>query len=137
VSDAGRAVDTSVVIAGLCSWHPDHELARRHLAARPVGILHVVTEAYSVITRLPGNRKVAPDIAHQAIASVFQATLVALPESAVLPLLGRLAESGVHGGATYDAIVGETARLAGLTLTSLDIRAQRTYAAVGVAVDLL
>ncbi len=55
----------------------------------------------------------------------------------MLPLLGRLAESGVHSGATYDAIVGETARLANLRLISMDVRAQRTYAVVGVAVEPL
>lgn len=132
-----RTVDTSVVVAGLCTWHPDHEVSRGQLADRPIAIAHVMVEAYSVLTRLPGRRRVSPDMAIRAIARAFPQPAVGLAEEALLPLLKRLPGLGIFGGATYDALVAETARLAGMPLISLDARAQRTYDALGATVIML
>jgi toxin FitB len=52
-----------------------------------------------------------------------------------MPLLARLRDAGVSGGATYDGLIAETARAASLHLISLDARARPTYAIVGVEVD--
>ena len=59
------------------------------------------------------------------------------PAERLLPLLSRLTHAGVHGGRVYDALVAETARVAGLALISLDTRARPTYDAVGVEVRQL
>ena len=69
------APDTSVVIAGLASWHPDHEVARAVLAKRPTAIAHVLYESFSVLTRLPAPRKLSAELAWEALASAFPRTL--------------------------------------------------------------
>jgi hypothetical protein len=40
-----RTPDTSVVVAGLSSWHVDHDVARRELARRPPALAAVLIEA--------------------------------------------------------------------------------------------
>jgi predicted nucleic acid-binding protein len=129
--------DTSVVVAGLSSWHPDHEVARAMLAGRPRVVAHVLLESYSVLTRLPPGRRVDPTLVLAALTGTFPGDPIALPARRVLPLLRRLESAGISGGATHDAIVAETARSAGLSLATLDSRARPTYVAVGVDVDWL
>jgi hypothetical protein len=52
-------------------------------------------------------------------------------------LLRRLPQLGVAGGMLYDALVGESARVAGRTLLTRDWRAQRTYEAIGVRFEFV
>ena len=125
-----RAADTSVLVAAFASWHDRH-----HAAAAAMGdtvlIGHCVLECYSVLTRLP-----APHRASAAIAAAYVArlgvgrVLVPTPE-VVAALPTRLAEAGISGGATYDALVAATALAAGAELLTLDERAYRTYRAIG------
>lgn len=124
--------DTSVVVAGLSSWHPDHESARQILMQATIGIAHVIVESYSVLTRLPGGQRIPADVAWQALDSVFEEPPMVLASTAFGPLLSRLAAAGIAGGATYDALVAETARTHGFELVSFDRRATRTYGTVGV-----
>lgn len=49
--------------------------------------------------------------------------------------LTRLEELGICGGATYDGLIAMTAAAEGATLVTLDKRALRTYALVGVDVE--
>jgi hypothetical protein len=131
----GLAPDTSVVIAGLSSWHPDHDRARRALANRPSALAHVMIESYSVLTRLPGGRRLDADLAYDALSHAFPNEPITLAGQDLTPLLHRLRAAGISGGATYDGLVAETARCAGLRLISLDVRARPTYSVVGVEVD--
>lgn len=124
--------DTSVVVAGLSNWHPDHDRARAVLATRPQAVAHVLIESYSVLTRLPAPRRIDARLALAALESAFPGMPLVLPAKRFLPLLRQLAQAGIHGGAAYDGLVAETARLAGLALFTLDARARSTYAAVGV-----
>ncbi len=133
----GVTPDTSVVIAGLSSWHPDHDLARPVLADKPPILAHVLSESYSVLTRLPAPRRLDPILAVTALRHAFPDTPVSLAGRRLAPLLDRLATAGIHGGATYDAIIAGTARVAGLMLISFDERARATYAAVGAEVHWL
>lgn len=128
------AADTSVVVAGLCSWHPDHDAAKALLVDRPTAIVHVLIESYSVLTRLPAPRRLDPGLVLAALERLFPTKPVGQPATAVSSLLRRLAAHGIDGGATYDAVVGESARKAGVALRSLDVRARPTYEAVGVEV---
>lgn len=48
-----------------------------------------------------------------------------------------LADSDIIGGATYDALIGLTARECGATLLSNNRRAAATYDAVGVQTTFL
>jgi predicted nucleic acid-binding protein len=129
------APDTSVVVAGLSAWHPDHERARATLARHPPALAHVLIESYSVLTRLPSGRRLSPHLALQALASVFRGEPKQLPARRLMPLLRRLEGADISGGAVYDAMIAETARTAGMHLISLDARARSTYAVVGVDVD--
>ncbi|MGD9997611.1 MAG: PIN domain-containing protein [Ilumatobacteraceae bacterium] len=129
--------DTSVVVAGLSSWHPDHEAARSALASRPRIIGQVLLESYSVLTRLPPGRRVEPAIVLAALSGTFPDSPIVLPARRMFPLLRRLEAVGISGGATYDAVIAESARSAGLRLTTLDSRARPTYAAVGVEIEWL
>jgi predicted nucleic acid-binding protein len=131
----GGAPDTSVVVAGLSSWHPDHDRAREVLAKQPHGLAYVMVESYSVLTRLPLARRLDPALVLAALAHAFPGHPVSLPTRRLMPLLGRLRDAGISGGATYDGLVAETARAAGLNLISLDARARPTYAVVGVEVE--
>jgi predicted nucleic acid-binding protein len=127
--------DTSVVVAGLSSWHPDHDVARTVLATAPRLVAHVLAESYSVLTRLPPGRRVEPALVLAALAHTFPSEPIGLPARRLLPLLRRLEAAGISGGATYDALVAESARVAGLRLTTLDARARPTYVAVGAEID--
>lgn len=126
------AVDTSVAVAALDAGHLAHSAcvaAVREL--RPALAGHAAFEVFSVLTRLPGSLAVDPGDAAALLARVF-------PESVWLSpghsqnLLGRLAPIGITGGAVYDALVGEAARVNERVLLTRDQRARRTYDLLGV-----
>lgn len=48
-------------------------------------------------------------------------------------LPGRLAALAISGGATYDGLIAATALEHELALMTFDVRAERTYAQVGVS----
>ena len=129
--------DTSVVVAGLSSWHPDHDLARPVLAGRRSVIAHVLTESYSVLTRLPAPRRLDPALAITALMHVFPDAPITLTGRRHVAWLRRLADLGIHGGATYDALIAETAKAAGQRLCTLDARARSTYVSIGAEVRWL
>jgi len=129
--------DTSVVVAGLGSWDPDHIAARRVLAQRPPLVAHVLVESYAVLTRLPHPRRLAPELVLAALSAAFPDDPVQLEPTALRPLLARLGAHAVAGGRTYDALVAETARQHDLTLVTLDWRAKATYDLVGVETAML
>jgi predicted nucleic acid-binding protein len=129
--------DTSVVVAGLCSWHPDHDEARAALAAMAAPIAHVLVESYSVLTRLPAGRRITPTVAHEAIVRALGGPPVGLTPLETTAFVTRVSELGIAGGAVYDALVAETARRAGLAISSLDRRAKSTYEVIGVEVEWL
>jgi hypothetical protein len=93
-------------------------------------------ETYSVLTRMPAGSRLPPDEAHALLAHDFPATRF-LDATALADLSGRLARLGISGGAVYDALVAETARVHGLPLLTLDRRALQTYTKVGVDVRLI
>lgn len=62
---------------------------------------------------------------------------VALALAAQRELMRRLPEIGIHGGATYDALIGATAAAEAATLVTADRRALSTYERVGVEVELV
>ena len=52
-------------------------------------------------------------------------------------LLRRLGTVGIAGGAIYDALVGEAARINECVLLTRDMRAKRTYDLLGVSYELI
>lgn len=128
------AVDTSVAIPLLVQTHRAHAAVVRWWDAREIALSgHAVTETYSVLTRLPGDLRVAPDDAARLLRERFVEPLLLGPDVAAhLPdVLSRL---GVAGGAVYDALVALAAAEHGAELATRDARARTTYEAVGVRV---
>lgn len=131
------AVDTSVAVAALDGAHAAHDACRSAVSARrPTLSGHAAFETYSVLTRMPGALTVDGPTATEALRRVFpdMSWLSAEQASALLARCGPL---GVVGGAIYDALVGEAARLEGRTLLTRDNRARRTYDLLGVEYELV
>jgi len=125
------AVDTSVIVAALLSWHERHEDAFRALEALLAsndGIVlpaPALVEAYSVMTRLPPPHRLAPKDAFALLEESFRgaATVVQLTPEEVWLFLQNLAEAGVHGGQTYDGqIVACAARQGAQEILTLNPR---------------
>lgn len=131
------ALDTSVVVAALASWHEAHERSRR--AADGASIPeHAVIESYAVLTRLPHPHRLTAQTASELLARWFPPERVLhLDRRQARALLGRFAAAGVDGGAAYDGLVAMTAAAHDHVLLTRDARAVRTYERLGVAYQLL
>lgn len=128
------AVDTSVAIALLVQTHRDHAAIVRWCGSRQLVLSgHAVAETYSVLTRLPGDVRIAPVDAARLLGDWFGAPLLLGADTAAgLPeVLGGL---GIAGGAVYDAIVALAAVEHDAELATRDVRAKATYEAVGARV---
>jgi predicted nucleic acid-binding protein len=137
VTVATATCDTSLLLAALADWHPVHNRAREALRGRVTSVpAHTLLECYSVLTRLPGEHRVATATAGQLLDELQLGSLEC-PADRHRALVQRLSAAGIGGGAIYDGLVGETARYHGLTLLSLDRRARTTYDAVGATSELL
>lgn len=128
------ALDTSVAVPLLVQTHRAHAAVVRWWDGREVALCgHAVAETYSVLTRLPGDIRVAPADAARLLTERFAAPLLLGPEVA-----GRLpdvlSKLGIAGGAVYDALVALAAAEHGAELATRDARAKTTYEAVGVRV---
>ncbi len=131
------ALDTSVAIPLLVQTHRAHRAVvhwwggERELALGG----HALAETYAVLTRLPGDLRMAPADAARLLDERFVAPLLLGPETAGrLPaVLSRLE---IAGGAVYDALVALAAVEHGSALATRDARAQSTYEAVGARVTV-
>lgn len=129
--------DTSVLVAAIAAWHPDHRSARVELQKSVRAVpTHVLLECYSVLTRLPAPHRVSPGDAGAVLAGL-DLVPIALPPKQHLALVPRLAREGIRGGATYDALIAATAAHHGLDLLTRDRRARSTYDALGVSYRLM
>lgn len=128
------ALDTSVAIPLLVRTHRAHADVVRWWNGRELVLSgHAVAETYSVLTRLPGDVRLAPGDAARLLSERFSQPLLLGPEVArQLPdVLSRL---GIAGGAVYDALVALAAREHGAELATRDARAKATYETVGARV---
>jgi predicted nucleic acid-binding protein len=131
------AVDTSVAVPYVLRSHTAHDLVRRHIGERHPSLTgHSLVETYSVLTRLPGDARVAPRDAAVLIEQNFGGPLL-IDEATTRTLASVLAPVGIAGGAVYDALVALAAHRAGITLVTRDRRAASTYGALDVDVELV
>ncbi len=110
-------LDTSVLIAAMVEAHPNHDRALMWLKrARQDDIsayiaAHTLAELYAVLTRLPVQPRISSATALQLIqenvVSVFE--IIASDGDEYKTLLVHLAQQGITGGATYDALIAHTA----------------------------
>ncbi len=131
------AVDTSIVVAAVASWHEGHEASLEVMGRGPRLPAQVLAEAYSVLTRLPPPHRVA---GHLVVAfledRLAQPPLQLEPES-LASLVVSAPRRGISGGAIYDAIIAATALEHQATLMTRDLRAERIYRQVGVDFELM
>jgi predicted nucleic acid-binding protein len=130
------AFDTSAAVPFVLRSHVAHATTRRIAIGREAVLTtHSLAETYSVLTRLPGDARVAADDAVALIEANFADVLpVPADEARVLPRL--LAARGIAGGAVYDGLVALAARAAGISLLTRDARAFDTYRVLAVPVEV-
>ena len=127
----GLALDTSVAVPLLVRTHGAHAAVVRWWDRRPAVLTgHALAETYSVLTRLPGDVRLAPADAARLIRERFGPPLC-LPDPVAADLPAVLARAGIAGGAVYDALVGLCAAAHDAVLATRDARARGTYDAVG------
>lgn len=131
------ALDTSAAVPYLLASHVAHEDVRAQLGDRPAILTgHSLAETYSVLTRLPGDARLAPPDAARLLAVNFETpALMSADRAASLPTI--LAPLGIAGGAVYDALVALAATSGGHVLMTRDRRAASTYAALTANVELV
>lgn len=132
------AVDTSVAIAGLTEWHERHEVGHSALAARPSIPAHALLETYSVLTRLPAPYRLEAALVADLLSRAFGKDARLAPGKKLeLGAAEIFAGLGVSGGASYDALIGLTAKDHGAVVLTLDERALATYRRCGAEATLL
>ncbi len=130
-------LDTSVAVPLLVTSHVAHRSVNAALGDRAAALAgHALHETYAVLTRLPGDARVAPADAVRLLRERFD-TAANLDAKTVRSAPAIFAAAGVAGGATYDGLVALAARSAGLPLATRDRRAQSTYRLLDVSVELL
>lgn len=133
-----KIADASVVVAAASPWHESHKASFAALATtRPGIVAHAAVETYSALTRMPEPHRMHPADVGRFLEDWFEDRWIGLTAAAQRRLLARLAEIGIHGGATYDALIGATAAAEGATLVTADRRALVSYALVGADVELV
>jgi predicted nucleic acid-binding protein len=130
-------VDTSVAVPLLVRSHRDHAAVVRWWGGQEVSLSgHALAETYSVLTRLPGDARLAAADAARLLDARFSSPLM-LSSSRSRKLPDTLSRLGIAGGAVYDALVALAAKEHGAPLATRDARARGTYDAIGVKVILV
>jgi predicted nucleic acid-binding protein len=131
------AVDTSVAVPLLVRSHRHHREVVRWWDGQELALSgHALAETYSVLTRLPGDARLAPGDAARLLDARF-ATRLALSSEVAARVHATLSRMGIAGGAVYDGLVALAAREHGVPLATRDGRARGTYDAVGVKVVIV
>jgi predicted nucleic acid-binding protein len=124
-------LDTSVAVPLLVRTHQAHTAVVRWWDGRDVALSgHALAETYSVLTRLPGDLRLAPADAARLLRERFREPLL-LGSEVASRLPDTLARLGIAGGAVYDALVALAAVQHGYDLATRDARARATYETVG------
>jgi predicted nucleic acid-binding protein len=106
-------LDTAVLIAAIVRVHPMHERAVRWLKRvklpTDTGIVsaHTLAELYAFLTRLPIQPRISPELARRLIHDNVLTTCQVIPltQDDYEAVIARLAERGLVGGVTYDALI--------------------------------
>lgn len=130
-------LDTSVAVPLLVQTHNAHATVVRWWSGRDTALCgHALAETSSVLTRLPGDIRLAAEDASRLLTERFAAPLL-LPDETAAALPRILAELKIAGGATYDAMIGLAAVAHDCELATRDGRAKNTYEAVGARVVIV
>lgn len=136
-TSAELLVDTSAAIALVSPGNTAHARAVEVMRDHRLGLAgHAAFEFVSVTTRMPVPHRLDVPAALRLIAVNFPATQFLSPRQQQA-LLERLPRLGITGGAVYDALVAEAARVCEVPLVTDDQRALPTYLAIGCTPLLL
>lgn len=136
-SDRRYAVDSNFAIAALDAANEFHAIATQARAGRVLALAgHAAFETYSVLTRLPEPRRLAPEVVAELLRIDFP-EFCPLSARGTNRMIARAAELNISGGAIYDALVAAAALENDRILLSFDRRAEPTYQKVGVTYELL
>jgi predicted nucleic acid-binding protein len=108
-------LDTSVLIAASDASDPRHQSSRSLLAAATPATAacaaHTLAEVYAVLSRLPGGKKVRPEIAGLLVEQIAaRMTVVPLSAEDYATTLRETARMGLSGGIVFDALLLACAR---------------------------
>ncbi|HEU4393793.1 MAG TPA: PIN domain-containing protein [Solirubrobacterales bacterium] len=135
------APDSSVLVAGFDprhSFHPEAVSALVDIKANGRLMAHTMAETYAVLSSPSGPFRVEPGAVVAYLDQFLERGEPIQPRPrSYREALGLLDGRHRAGGAIYDALIALAARDAGVTLVSLDRRAERTYAACGVEARML
>jgi predicted nucleic acid-binding protein len=132
------APDSSALVAALAEWHPAHDVSRAALKNEDRRLIgHAAFEAASVLSRMPEPYRVAPTIVLEALGRDYPLPWLALDAGGHQACLHRAIESGLRGGALYDALIAATANEHGAILLSADRRAIAAYDTMPVQVKFI
>jgi predicted nucleic acid-binding protein len=120
-SISSTAIDTSVIVSALLSWHEQHQTASAALAellgsgSELILPLHSLIEAYAVMTRLPPPHRLSAKDALDLLEGSFQSRshLVGLAGDEGWDLLRELSRRNLIGGASYDSLILTSAQKGG------------------------
>lgn len=106
-------LDTSVLVAAMVEAHPAHERGKtwfnRVTNGTDKGLVaaHSLAELYAILTTLPVHPSISPSDARELIKQNVVEKLEIMPLSAqdYVQVIEELAEIGIVGGATYDALI--------------------------------
>lgn len=135
------SVDSSVLVAGLVRGHVDHDACLDSLLELQRGgalIAPTVAETFAVLTSSSGPYRLDPTLALRYLVQFLtEAETIAVPPGAYPEALELLTSLDLPGAAVYDALVGLSAREAGVTLATVDRVAADIYQLCGATVRLL
>jgi toxin FitB len=136
-TNADLLLDSSAAVALVSPANDLYRAVQNRVAGHRLGLAgHATYETYSVLTRLPPPARLTSTAARQLLATRFPAGRF-LDAAAGSALVDRLVTAGIVGGAVYDALVAEAARVHQLVLISCDRRAVLTYQAMGTRYELV
>jgi toxin FitB len=116
------AIDSSVLIPIVASWHENHERSIRAVDARmkarwkPVIPANVVLETFAVLTRLPTPFRVKPEIAREALMATLPGSGVDVSPLDCFQAMQNVERASLAGGKVYDAAIAECAVRCGARL---------------------
>jgi predicted nucleic acid-binding protein len=130
------ALDSSVVVAALSSWHPAHDASRAAMLADERALpAHAAFETTATLSRMPEGYRTTAAVVLEALERDFPEPWLTLGGEAARACLASAVAAGIRGGALYDALIAATAREHGATLISADRRARDAYEAIGAEVS--
>jgi hypothetical protein len=118
----------------LVQTHRAHREVSRWWGGQELALCgHALAETYSVLTRLPGDLRLAPADAARLLDERFSRPIV-LRARTYERLAATLSRLGISGGAVYDGLVALAAVDRDAPLATRDLRAKPTYELAGATV---